>query len=214
MRVEDKQARIDYVLCIACGMCATKCRKGVIHDTLASTPRPSREETMAATAKAPAEYRFTVNGEEQVVAIDKPLLRYLRDDLKLTSVKDGCSEGACGTCTVLVDDRATKACVLTTRLAAGRSIVTVEGLPHEEQEAFVYAFGAVGAVQCGFCIPGMVMAGAALIHKVPDPTEDQVKVAIRGNVCRCTGYKKIIEASCSPPRSCGARRASTGARAR
>ena len=78
-------------------------------------------------------------------------------------------------------------------LANGRDIVTVEGLPHEEQEAFVYAFGAVGAVQCGFCIPGMVMAGAALIHKVPDPTEDQVKVAIRGNVCRCTGYKKIIE---------------------
>ena len=143
--------------------------------------------------KAPAEYRFTVNGEEQVVTTDKPLLRYLRDDLKLTSVKDGCSEGACGTCTVLVDDRATKACVLTTRLAAGRDIVTVEGLPHEEQEAFVYAFGAVGAVQCGFCIPGMVMAGAALIHKVPDPTEDQVKAAIRGNVCRCTGYKKIIE---------------------
>ena len=143
--------------------------------------------------KAPAEYRFTVNGEEQVVTCDKPLLRYLRDDLKLTSVKDGCSEGACGTCTVLVDDRATKACVLTTRLANGRDIVTVEGLPHEEQEAFVYAFGAVGAVQCGFCIPGMVMAGAALIHKVPDPTEDQVKVAIRGNVCRCTGYKKIIE---------------------
>ena len=148
---------------------------------------------MAATAKAPAEYRFTVNGEEQVVTTDKPLLRYLRDDLNLTSVKDGCSEGACGTCTVLVDDRATKACVLTTRLAAGRDVVTVEGLPHEEQEAFVYAFGAVGAVQCGFCIPGMVMAGAALIHKVPDPTEDQVKVAIRGNVCRCTGYKKIIE---------------------
>ena len=142
---------------------------------------------------ANAEYRFTVNGEEQVVTTDKPLLRYLRDDLKLTSVKDGCSEGACGTCTVLVDDRANKACVLTTRLAAGRDIVTVEGLPHEEQEAFVYAFGAVGAVQCGFCIPGMVMAGAALIHKVPDPTEDQVKVAIRGNVCRCTGYKKIIE---------------------
>ncbi|HIZ46486.1 MAG TPA: molybdopterin-dependent oxidoreductase, partial [Candidatus Olsenella pullistercoris] len=142
---------------------------------------------------ANAEYRFTVNGEEQVVSEDKPLLRYLRDDLRLTSVKDGCSEGACGTCTVLVDDRATKACVLTTRLANGRDIVTVEGLPHEEQEAFVYAFGAVGAVQCGFCIPGMVMAGAALVHKVSDPTEDQVKVAIRGNVCRCTGYKKIIE---------------------
>lgn len=148
---------------------------------------------MAAASKAPAEYRMTVNGEERIVTEDKPLLRYLRDDLHLTSVKDGCSEGACGACTVLVDDVATKACVLTTRLAAGRSVVTVEGLPHEEREAFVYAFGAVGAVQCGFCTPGMVMAGAALLHREPDPTEDEVKRAIRGNVCRCTGYKKIIE---------------------
>ena len=137
---------------------------------------------------ANAEYRFTVNGEEQVVTADKPLLRYLRDDLRLTSVKDGCSEGACGTCTILVDDHAVKACVLTTELAAGRDIVTVEGLPKAEQEAFVYAFGAVGAVQSG-----MVMAGAGLIHHVPNPTEDQIKEAIKGNVCRCTGYKKIIE---------------------
>ena len=144
-------------------------------------------------ASASAEYRFTVNGEERVTHEDKPLLRYLRDDLHITSAKDGCSEGACGTCTVLVDDRATKACVLTTRLAAGHDVVTVEGLPREEQEAFVYAFGAVGAVQCGFCIPGMVMSGAGLIHHVPDPTEDEVRRAIRGNVCRCTGYKKIIE---------------------
>ena len=148
---------------------------------------------MAATSRHPPSTASPSTARSRSFPSDKPLLRYLRDDLKLTSVKDGCSEGACGTCTVLVDDRATKACVLTTRLANGRDIVTVEGLPHEEQEAFVYAFGAVGAVQCGFCIPGMVMAGAALIHKVPDPTEDQVKVAIRGNVCRCTGYKKIIE---------------------
>ena len=94
---------------------------------------------------------------------------------------------------MLVDGVATKACVLTTELASGRDIVTVEGLPEREREAFVYAFGAVGAVQCGFCIPGMVMAGAALIHRVPDPTEAEIKEAIRGNVCRCTGYKKIIE---------------------
>lgn len=142
---------------------------------------------------ANAEYRFTVNGEEQVVTCDKPLLRYLRDDLRLTSVKDGCSEGACGTCTVLVDDRATKACVLTTRLANGRDIVTVEGLPHEEQEAFVYAFGAVGAVQCGFCIPGMVMATYVLLSKNPDPTEEEIRVGISGNICRCTGYDLIVE---------------------
>ncbi|HJA01465.1 MAG TPA: 2Fe-2S iron-sulfur cluster binding domain-containing protein, partial [Candidatus Collinsella stercoripullorum] len=144
-------------------------------------------------AKQPVSYTFTVNGVERTVGEKKPLLRYLRDDLHIHSAKDGCSEGACGTCTVLVDDRAVKACVLTTELAAGRDIVTVEGLPAREQEAFVYAFGAVGAVQCGFCIPGMVMAGAGLVHHVPDPTEDQIKEAIKGNVCRCTGYKKIIE---------------------
>ena len=138
-------------------------------------------------------YRFRVNGVERIVREDKPLLRYLRDDLHIHSAKDGCSEGACGTCTVLVDDRATKACVLTCRLADGHDIVTVEGLPAREQEAFVYAFGAVGAVQCGFCIPGMVMAGAGLIHQESNPTPDQVKRAIRGNVCRCTGYQKIIE---------------------
>ena len=140
-----------------------------------------------------AEYVFKVNGITRRTTEDKPLLRYLRDDLNLKSVKDGCSEGACGTCTIIVDGRAVKSCVLTTKKAVGRSIVTVEGLTHDEQEAFVYAFGKVGAVQCGFCIPGMVMAGKALIDKVPDPSEDQIKVALRGNICRCTGYKKIIE---------------------
>ena len=138
-------------------------------------------------------YTFRVNGVERTCAVNKPLLRYLRDDLHIHSAKDGCSEGACGTCTVHVDGVAVKACVLTTELACGRDIVTVEGLPEQVREAFVYAFGAVGAVQCGFCIPGMVMAGAALIACEPDPSEDQVKEAIRGNVCRCTGYQKIIE---------------------
>ena len=139
------------------------------------------------------EFTFTVNGVEHTTTQNKPLLRYLRDDLHIHSAKDGCSEGACGTCTIHVDGAAVKACVLTTALAAGRDIVTVEGLPENVREAFVYAFGAVGAVQCGFCIPGMVMAGAALIAEDPEPTEEQIKYAIRGNVCRCTGYKKIIE---------------------
>ena len=139
------------------------------------------------------EFTFTVNGVECTTTQNKPLLRYLRDDLHIHSAKDGCSEGACGTCTIHVDGAAVKACVLTTALAVGRNIVTVEGLPEDVREAFVYAFGAVGAVQCGFCIPGMVMAGAALIAEDPEPTEEQIKYAIRGNVCRCTGYKKIIE---------------------
>ena len=138
------------------------------------------------------EYRLLINGEEHVTCENKSILRYLRDDLHLTSVKDGCSEGACGTCTVIVDDRAVKSCVLTTKLAVGHTITTIEGLSEEEREAFVYAFGTAGAVQCGFCIPGMVLAGAALIRRCPDPTSTQIAEAIRGNVCRCTGYKRII----------------------
>ena len=138
-------------------------------------------------------FEFTVNGQVQRTEEDKPLLRYLRDDLKLYSVKDGCSEGACGTCTIVVDGKAIKSCVLTTKRAVGRNILTVEGLSDEWKDAFVYAFGAVGAVQCGFCIPGMVMAGTALLQNNLNPTEEDVKYALRGNICRCTGYKKIIE---------------------
>lgn len=139
------------------------------------------------------EYRFVVNGEEISCTKDVSLLRFLRDDLGLHSVKDGCSEGACGTCTVAVDGRAIKGCILSTKKAQGKEILTVEGLSEKEKESFVYAFGSVGAVQCGFCIPGMVMSGASLIRRNPNPTEDEVKLAIRGNICRCTGYKKIIE---------------------
>ena len=106
-------------------------------------------------------YSFVVNGVPCSTEAEKPLLRYLRDELRLTSVKDGCSEGACGTCTILVDGKAVKACVLSTKRAAGKEIVTVEGLSEAEREAFVYAFGAVGAVQCGFCL--------SLIH-ISEPT--------------------------------------------
>ena len=137
-------------------------------------------------------YTFTVNGIERTTEEKKPLLRYLRDDLKLYSVKDGCSEGACGTCTIVVDGHAVKSCVLTTDRAVGKNIITVEGLSLREKEAFVYAFGTAGSVQCGFCIPGMVMAAKALIDREPDPTDDEIKRAIKGNICRCTGYKKII----------------------
>ena len=139
------------------------------------------------------EFTFTVNGVEHTTTENKPLLRYLRDDLHIHSAKDGCSEGACGTCTIHVDGAAVKACVLTTALAAGRNIVTVEGLPEDVREAFVYAFGAVGAVQCGFCIPGMVMATYVLLSRNPDPTEEEIRVGISGNICRCTGYDLIVE---------------------
>ena len=138
-------------------------------------------------------YTFTVNGIKRTTDEEKPLLRYLRDDLKLYSVKDGCSEGACGTCTIIIDGRAMRSCVLSTSKAEGKEIITVEGLSLKEKEAFVFAFGSSGSVQCGFCIPGMVMSAKALIDQNPDPTEDEIKKAIRGNICRCTGYKKIIK---------------------
>lgn len=139
-------------------------------------------------------YEFTVNGQRVSTNQNKALLRFLRDDLKLKSVKDGCSQGACGTCTIIIDERAVKSCVITTEKAAGKNILTVEGLSFEEKEAFVYAFGIKGAVQCGFCTPGMVMAAKALLDVNTRPAEDDVKKALRGNICRCTGYKKIIEA--------------------
>ncbi len=136
---------------------------------------------------------FTVNGKSVTVEKNQKLLRYLRDTLRLTSVKDGCSEGACGTCTVLIDGKPTKACVPQTDKLEGRSIVTVEGLSDWEKDVFTYAFGEAGAVQCGFCIPGMVMCAKGLIDQNPAPTREEAAFAIRGNICRCTGYVKIID---------------------
>ena len=138
-------------------------------------------------------YSFIVNGKSVETAENKSLLRFLRDDLGLHSVKDGCSQGACGTCTVIVDGKTTRACVLTTAKAVGKSILTVEGLSLREKEAFVYAFGVKGSVQCGFCIPGMVISGKALLDQNPNPKEDEIRLALRGNICRCTGYTKIVE---------------------
>ena len=137
---------------------------------------------------------FTVNGRAVVCPENKKLIRFLRDDLRLTSVKNGCSEGACGTCTVLIDGKAVKACVQQTDRLEGKSVVTCEGLSPREREVYAYAFTEAGAVQCGFCTPGMVMAAKALIDREPDPCPKQVKDAIRMNICRCTGYKKIEEA--------------------
>lgn len=138
-------------------------------------------------------YTVHVNGKDYQVEQDKKLMRFLRDDLRFTSVKDGCSQGACGTCTVLVDGKATRACIPMLSKVEGKSIVTVEGLSDREKEVYVYAFGKAGAVQCGFCIPGMVMSAKGLIDAKPDPTRLEVIAAIRNNICRCTGYKKIID---------------------
>ena len=137
---------------------------------------------------------FTVNGKPVSVEKNTKLIRFLRDELRLTSVKDGCSEGACGTCTVLIDGKPTRACIPQTDKLEGKSILTVEGLTDFEQRVYTYAFGQAGAVQCGFCIPGMVMCAKALLDGNCNPTREEAAFAIRNNICRCTGYVKIIDA--------------------
>lgn len=137
---------------------------------------------------------FYVNGKICTAEGDGRLLPYLREVLGLTSVKDGCSEGACGTCTVLLDGKAVRACIQRLDKLDGRHVLTVEGLSPFEKEAYAYAFGEAGAVQCGFCIPGMVMSAKALLDKTPEPTDEQIRRALKGNICRCTGYVKIVEA--------------------
>ena len=137
---------------------------------------------------------FSVNGKTYTVTENVSLMRFLRDELRLTSVKDGCSEGACGTCTVIIDGKAVKACIQKISNLDGKSVITAEGLSEREKQVYSHAFSEAGAVQCGFCIPGMVMCAKALIDKNPSPTPEDVKYAIRNNLCRCTGYKKIEEA--------------------
>ena len=110
---------------------------------------------------------FTVNGQTVQAEKNQKLIRFLRDELRLTSVKDGCSEGACGTCHVLIDGKATKACVPSTDKLEGKTILTVEGLSDWEKAVYTYAFGKAGAVQCGFCIPGMVISAKALLDANP-----------------------------------------------
>ena len=137
---------------------------------------------------------FFVNGQEVRPEKNMKLLRYLRDELHLTSVKDGCSEGACGACTVLIDGYTVRACTPDTDSLDGRHVLTVEGLSDWEKELYTYCYGEAGAVQCGFCIPGMVLCTKALLDKNPDPTEADIKNALRNNYCRCTGYVKIFAA--------------------
>ena len=139
-------------------------------------------------------YTFVVNGKTVKTDKKQSLLRFLRDELHMTSVKDGCSQGACGACTVIIDGVTCKACVPTTDRLEGKHVLTVEGLSEWESQVFTYAYGGAGAVQCGFCIPGMVMCTKALLDVNPDPTEDEIKYALRNNYCRCTGYVKIIAA--------------------
>ena len=141
--------------------------------------------------------QLTVNGEEYevIVAPNQTLLEVLRDDLYLTGTKEGCGEGACGTCTVLLDGKPVRSCLTLAVEVQGREITTIEGLaPMGELHPVQKAFVEYGAIQCGFCSPGMILTAKALLDENPNPTEQEARQAISGNVCRCTGYAKIVEA--------------------
>jgi carbon-monoxide dehydrogenase small subunit len=144
------------------------------------------------------EMQFTLNGEEVRVEVDPAwtLLHVLREVLELTGTKFGCGYGECGACTVIMDGQAVNSCLLPALEAEGRSVTTIEGIAGKDgtldpiQKAFIEN----GAVQCGFCTPGMIMSAKALLDETQNPTDDEIKEGIAGNLCRCTGYVKIVEA--------------------
>jgi carbon-monoxide dehydrogenase small subunit len=143
------------------------------------------------------EITLIVNEESYSLAVEphRTLLQVLREDLGLTGTKEGCGKGDCASCTVLVDGKATNSCLTLAMQVKGKSITTIEGLAtadglHPLQQAFIQ----YGAIQCGFCTPGMILSAKALLDENPHPTEEEVKRSLAGNLCRCTGYTKIIEA--------------------
>ena len=140
---------------------------------------------------------FILNGKNVSVDVeaDEVLVDTLREKLMLTGTKKGCGTGDCGTCTVLLDGEAVRSCILLTAMVEGRKVTTIEGVGsvgnlHPVQQAFIDA----SAVQCGFCTPGMVLTSIALLNKNPNPTEEEIRTALSGNLCRCTGYEKIVKA--------------------
>lgn len=141
--------------------------------------------------------RLEVNGElaELLLPVYRTLLEVLREDLGLTGTKHGCELGECGTCTVLIDGRPQLSCLVLPLQVAGRPITTVEGLAGDRGlDPLQEAFAELGAAQCGYCTPGMLLTARALLEAEPRPDPDRIKAALAGNLCRCTGYTKIIEA--------------------
>lgn len=146
-----------------------------------------------------------VNGEVRQTYAEpwKTLLEVLRDEFALTGTKGGCETGHCGTCTVIIDGKAVKSCLVLAKQARCKKIITIEGLEqegklHPLQKSFLDHF----AVQCGFCTPGMILTAKALLDENNNPTEDQIRQALVGNICRCTGYVKIVEAIMAAKKEC------------
>jgi carbon-monoxide dehydrogenase small subunit len=139
---------------------------------------------------------LTVNGEKCFLEVkpNQTLVDVLREDLGLTGTKKGCGEGKCGSCTVLMNGRPVNSCLVLAPQAEGADIVTIEGLAEQEPHPLQKAFAEKGAVQCGYCTPGMILTAKALLDINPNPGENEIKEAIAGNLCRCTGYNKIVEA--------------------
>ena len=139
---------------------------------------------------------FTVNGNQQSVEAFPMarLLDVLREDLKLTGTKEGCGEGECGACTVIIDGRIVNSCLVPVAQASKTEITTIEGVAHDgELNAIQQAFIEYGGAQCGICTPGMVLAAVDLLRRNPRPGEDEIRTGLAGNLCRCTGYMKIFE---------------------
>lgn len=141
--------------------------------------------------------QFNLNGNDVSVTADpnKRLVDFLRENMGMTSVKEGCGEGECGACTIIYNGKAVTSCLMLAGQADGSTIVTLEGVSENGQLNYIQqAFVDAGAVQCGYCTPGMVLSAKALLDKKPDATDEEIRRAMSGNLCRCTGYSKIIKA--------------------
>lgn len=143
------------------------------------------------------EIKFKLNNKDMDIKVNtnKRLIDMLREDLGISSVKEGCGEGECGACTIILNGKAVTSCCMLAPQVNGKEIITIEGLEEAgELDSLQKSFIEAGAVQCGFCTPGMILSAKALLMKNPNPTVEEIKRAMSGNLCRCTGYKKIINA--------------------